>query len=221
MTTHKFQPKKYYTAFGSYEPALKVVDGDTVVTSTADNAGRDLTDKQVTFGPNPLTGPFYVEGAEPGDTLAVQSDRLWPNRQLGRSATVVASNAVDPYYVSELPPKQPRVTAEWKLNLDKGTATLLSPETKLEPACFALEPHVRMHRRGARRRASHIVHDFWTIRGQHGLQRINVRSDRVFACLSFPVDFSSSETGTPFRETEKLWERESRFPLTQNLHSNY
>jgi acetamidase/formamidase len=22
-------------------------------------------------GPNPLTGPFYIEGAEPGDTLAI------------------------------------------------------------------------------------------------------------------------------------------------------
>jgi acetamidase/formamidase len=140
MTTHKFKPKKYYTAFGSYEPSLKVNDGDTVVTSTADNAGRDSTDKQVTFGPNPLTGPFYVEGAEPRDTLAVQLNRLWPNRQIGRSATVVASNAVDPSYVSELPPRQPRVTAEWKLNLEKGTATLLSPETKLGQLVLPLKP---------------------------------------------------------------------------------
>jgi hypothetical protein len=30
---------------------------------------------------NPQTGPFYVEGAEPGDTLAIHFDRL---RQLGR-----------------------------------------------------------------------------------------------------------------------------------------
>jgi len=140
LTTHKFHPKKYYTSFGSHESALKVKDGDTVVTSTADNAGRDSTDKQVTVGPNPLTGPFHVEGAEPGDTLAVHLDRLWPNRQLGRSSTTVAPHLIDPHYVSELPPKQPRVMAEWKLNLEKGAATLQSPETKLGELVLPLKP---------------------------------------------------------------------------------
>jgi len=140
MTTHNFQPKKYYTAFGSFEPALRIIDGDTVVTTTADNNGRDSTDKQVTSGPNPLTGPFYVEDAEPGDVLAVQLDRLWPNRRLGRSSTVVAPNVVEPHYVSELPLKQPRVTAEWNLNLEKGTTTLLSPKTKLGKIVLPLNP---------------------------------------------------------------------------------
>ena len=140
MTTHKFQPKMYYSAFGSYEPVLRIISGDTVVTTTVDNAGRDSTDKQVTLGTNPLTGPFYVEGAEPGDTLAVRLDHLWPNRQLGRSTTNIASNVVDPSYVSELPPKQPRVTAEWKLNLENGTATLLNPETRLGKLVLPLKP---------------------------------------------------------------------------------
>ncbi len=140
MATYNFQPKKYYTAFGSFEPVLRIIDGDTVVTTTADNAGRDSTDKQVTFSPNPLTGPFYVEDAEPGDVLAVRLDRLWPNRRLGRSSTVVAPNVVEPHYVSELPLKQPHVTAEWNLNLEKGTATLLSPETKLGQIVLPLNP---------------------------------------------------------------------------------
>ena len=133
-------PKKYYTNFGSFEPALKIKDGDTVTTSTADNAGRDSTDKQITVGPNPLTGPFFVEGAEPGDVLAVHFDRLWPNRQLGRSSTAVAPHLVDPDYVPELPPKEPRVRAEWKLDLEKGTATLLSPDTKLGKLVLPLKP---------------------------------------------------------------------------------
>jgi len=140
LTTHKFKPKKYYTNFGSFEPALKIRDGDNVVTSTADNAGRDSTDKQVTVGPNPLTGPFFVEGAEPGDALVIHFDRLWPNRQLGRSSTIVAPHIVDPDYVPELPPKEPHVRAEWKLNLEKGTAALISPETKLGNLVLPLKP---------------------------------------------------------------------------------
>jgi acetamidase/formamidase len=140
MTTHKFQPKTYYSAFGSYEPVLRINDGDTVVTSTVDNDGGDASDKQITIGTNPLTGPFYIEGAESGDTLAVHLNRLWPNRRLGRSSTVIASNVVDPSYVANLPPKQPRVTAEWKLDLKNGTATLLKPETKLGQLVLPLKP---------------------------------------------------------------------------------
>jgi amidase len=140
MTIHKFHPETYCTAFGSYEPVLTIIDGDTVVTTTVDNDGRAKADKQVTLGTNPLTGPFCVKGAEPGDTLAIRLDHLWPNRKLGRSSTVVAANVVDPSCVSELPPKQPRVTAEWRLNLKNGTATLLNPETSLGKLSLPLKP---------------------------------------------------------------------------------
>jgi len=140
MTVYEFEPKKYYKAFGSYEPVLRIEDEDTVITKTVDNAGRDLNDKQVASGPNPLTGPFYVEGAELGDVLAVQLNRLWPNRQLGRSSTVIAPYVLEPRYISEFMQKEPRVTAEWRLDLEKGTATLLSPETKIGQIVLPLNP---------------------------------------------------------------------------------
>ena len=35
---------------------------------------------------NPQTGPFYVEGAEPGDTLALHFVALEPARDWGASA---------------------------------------------------------------------------------------------------------------------------------------
>ena len=59
MTIHKFHPKIYYNAFGSYAPVLRISDGDTVITSTVDNAGRDATDNQVTQLGNPLTAHSY------------------------------------------------------------------------------------------------------------------------------------------------------------------
>ena len=62
------------------EPLLTVADGDTVVFET-----RDVSDNQIGPGSDasviadldwsrvyPLAGPVYVEGAEPGDTLAVE-----------------------------------------------------------------------------------------------------------------------------------------------------
>ena len=140
LTLHQYSPKTYHTAFGTYEPALRISDGDTVVTTTVDNAGRDASDQQVTNGPNPLTGPFYVEGAEHGDTLAVRFDRLWPNRHIGRSSTVIAPNVLDPDYVAQMLPRRPGLTAEWELNLKKATARLITPEIDLGSLILPLAP---------------------------------------------------------------------------------
>jgi len=140
MAIHQFRPKIYYNAFGTYEPVLRISDGDTVITSTVDNAGRDATDNQVTQPGNPLTGPFYVNGAKPGDTLAVHLEKLWPNRRIGRSSTLISPNVVDPDYVREMPPHEPRITAEWELDLKRGTATLMKPETKLGRLVLPLNP---------------------------------------------------------------------------------
>jgi len=125
---HNFQPKVYYNAFGTYPPALRISSGDTVVTSTVDNIGRDSSDNQVAEPGNPLTGPFYVEGAEPGDTLAVYLEKLWPNRRLGRSSSRLSPNVVNPEYVVNLLPFKHEMLAEWEIDLEKGTATLIKPE---------------------------------------------------------------------------------------------
>ena len=138
MATYEFQPGVYYTALGTYEPALEIADGDTVITTTVDNAGRDASDQRVTPGGNPQTGPFYIAHAEQGDTLAVRFDRLWPNRSVGRTSTLIAPNAVDPRYAVQM--SREHIQAEWELDLEKGTATLIKPETKLGRFTLPLEP---------------------------------------------------------------------------------
>jgi amidase len=138
MATHHFRPDRYYTAIGAYEPVLSIADGDTVVTTTVDAGGHDASGNQVTPGGNPQTGPFYVEEAAAGDTLAVRFDRLWPNRRSGYSSTRLAANVVDPWYVSEFPPGRER--GEWELDLERGTATLIRPETRLGRLTLPLRP---------------------------------------------------------------------------------
>ncbi len=73
MTTHHFTPSHYHTALGAHEPVLRIADGDTVITTTVDAMGKDASDSKATPGGNPQTGPFYVEGAEPGDTRKMSS----------------------------------------------------------------------------------------------------------------------------------------------------
>ena len=137
MATHRFQPTHYYRAIGAHEPVLRITDGDTVITTTIDAAGRDARNERVSEGGSPQTGPFYVEGAEPGDTLVFQIDRLEPNRDHGITGTVLAPNVVDPEFARELPEGP---TGEWRVDRERGTATLVAPETKLGNLTLPLAP---------------------------------------------------------------------------------
>src|SRR5689334_457166 len=104
MATHQFTPNRYYTAIGTYEPVLRIPSGDSVITTTVDAGGSDASNVRVAPGGNPQSGPFYVEGAEPGDTLAVRFDRLWPNRTNGWTGTYLSPNVVDPEHATTFPP---------------------------------------------------------------------------------------------------------------------
>ncbi len=77
-----------YHTFSIAHPVLaRIRPGDVVVTKTVDSAGFDYQGVRhtKTHG-NPLTGPFYVEGAEPGDAVVVQLDRVRLNRATGYTA---------------------------------------------------------------------------------------------------------------------------------------
>ena len=62
--------------FATAEPVAHVKSGDILDTNTLDCFGNVIKKPGDTLsmvkGDNPLTGPFFVEGAEPGDTLAVK-----------------------------------------------------------------------------------------------------------------------------------------------------
>ena len=138
MATHHFEPTVYHVAIGAHEPVLHIDSGDTVVTTTVDAGGVDAAGESVTEGGNPQTGPFYINGAAPGDTLAVHFDRLVPNRKMGRTSTVIAPHVLDAQYVASDLPENGR--GDWEIDLDKWTATLVSPETNLGRLTLPLEP---------------------------------------------------------------------------------
>ena len=139
MTTHEFTPDHYHRAMGSYEPVLRIADGDTVRTTTVCAAGLDAASNRITPAGNPMTGPFYIEGAGPGDTLAVKLDRIRPNRRFGHSGDVVAPNVVDPEFVRELPERQ---GSEWDVDVESWTATLVRPDTALGRITLPLAPMI-------------------------------------------------------------------------------
>lgn len=81
--------------FGGAAPVMTVEPG-TVLKLWSEDAFNhaltsvdDLSSKKVDLRfVNPQTGPFYVAGAEPGDTLAIHIVDLTPARSWGASATI-------------------------------------------------------------------------------------------------------------------------------------
>jgi len=139
---HQFKPSRYFSSIGSHEAVLKIASGDSVSTTTVDAAGCDETATQICERGNPMTGPFYVEGADIGDTLAIHLDKLLPNRSLAWSSKMLAPNVVDPHYIPQLPwPEQGSLNrAEWQLDTAKNTATVVKPESLKDSLTLTLEP---------------------------------------------------------------------------------
>jgi len=79
--------------FGGHPPVLHLKPGTRLVSWTEDcfdgavTKPGQLPTKVVPPGhDNPQTGPFYVDGAEPGDTLAIHIEKLSPARPQGLSS---------------------------------------------------------------------------------------------------------------------------------------
>jgi acetamidase/formamidase len=87
--------EQYAFTFGGVAPLLKVSPGSALrlwsddAFSGALRSATDLSAEKVDLNAiNPQTGPFYVEGAEPGDTLALHFVAMEPARDFGVSATI-------------------------------------------------------------------------------------------------------------------------------------
>ena len=137
---HSFVPTHYFRTLGSHDPVLRVSDGDQIFTTTVDARGFDHERNAVTQRGNPQTGPFYVEDAEPGDSLVVELDSIKPNRSYGFCGSSVAPNVVRPDYVPQLPLDAP--LAEWDVDVSRGTAILQRPESKLGAIALPLDPMI-------------------------------------------------------------------------------
>jgi amidase len=141
VTSHEFQPREFHSTIGSHHPVLWIDPGDTVVTFTVDAAGVDASGRQAAVPGNPQTGPFYMNGAEPGDALEVRFDRIRPNRDRAIASTTITPSVLEPGYVRELPPPPgEQVVAEWHIDAERGTATLVSPETGLGRFVLPIDP---------------------------------------------------------------------------------
>jgi len=129
---HRISPKIYYHTYGRNEPTFRVNPGDTIITTTVDAGGTDEKGNQITMEmrhkiegttlnkSNPLTGPFYIEGSEEGDTLVVEIEKINLNRSTAYSSILPGFGSL----TEETPGRSllmndplPRKRYDWKLDL--------------------------------------------------------------------------------------------------------
>jgi len=122
-TTYDYDPKFYYGIYSAAEaPALHIFPGDTVNTRTMDNV-RDAAIPRHGNGGDVNVGPFYIEGALPGDTLVVKIRKLRVNKAVGRQGSRFNQHAVTQAYA--LAAKyDPGFNGSWNQDAEKNIATL-------------------------------------------------------------------------------------------------
>jgi amidase len=129
---YDFTPTVFYREFSPRNPpALRLTPGDTLHSWSVDAGGRDAHGVRRVLGGNPQTGPFYVEGAMPGDILVVHLTRIRLNRDWAMSDDAVVGRGLDPDLSVKM--KDGGKDVRWHLDLAKGTAA---------PDDSALAPHL-------------------------------------------------------------------------------
>ena len=125
-----FKPERsqYAWTFGGVEPVLRVRPGTVLEVWTDDCFGglvqsvHDLPSRLITAF-NPQTGPFYIEGAEPGDTVALHLVSLEPARDWAVSTTFPLFGALTST-LRTVTLQDPLPEVVWRYEVDRGTRSV-------------------------------------------------------------------------------------------------
>ncbi len=139
-----FEPSTFHRAISNtVAPALRLYPGDTVRTTTIDAGGwgrgaYGARENKRSVGGNPLTGPFYIEGAVPGDVLVITLHRVRLNRGWAFSGTSITDNTLDVGYATSR--KNENVDNKWTLDTAAGVARLTAAPEALRDFTVPLRP---------------------------------------------------------------------------------
>ena len=148
--THQVVAQTYYRTFDARHPVLlRIRPDDIVITKTIDASGHDDKGEQRGEAGNPLTGPFFVEGAEPGDALAVQFRKIRMNRPWGFSTYRLGLFALLPSTIETLYPSAYKSgvvfpgrsdVVPWDLDLQRQSLRLREPRSQRVTLEFPARP---------------------------------------------------------------------------------
>jgi acetamidase/formamidase len=130
VLSYRPDPAEFAWTFGGVPPVRRVRPGSILELWTEDAFGGtvrgpgDLVSRVVEFPfVNPQTGPFYVEGAEPGDTLAIHFVSIEPSRDWAASTTIPLFGALTGTHATALL-QEPLPEVVWIYEVDRDRRTV-------------------------------------------------------------------------------------------------
>ena len=134
-----FEPTDYFGYYSAAnKPVLHIFPRDVVHTSTADAGGVDAKGVQHRGGDSNI-GPFYVDGALPGDTLVVHLLKVRTNRATARQGSRFNPHAVTTAYLVGAKYDN-SVDGQWTLLPKKGIAVPTHPSEHMKNYSVPLKP---------------------------------------------------------------------------------
>ncbi len=131
--------------FGVAPPVARLKPGNILEANSLDCFGNALQKPGDTMamvkGDNPLTGPFYIEGAEPGDTLVVKILDLEVDGKQGVGTFSPGFGAVNSTHYTPVLEAKPLEDKIWFYPIDheKNTATFEALDSKFKVS-FPVHP---------------------------------------------------------------------------------
>lgn len=148
--TYRVAPDTFWNTLWRGHPVVaRIKPGDLVITKTLDAGGRDDRHVLRAQPPNPMVGPIYIEGAEPGDAIAVTFRKIRPNKgvaygfyRLGLFA--LTGSAIEELYPNVYKPDIVRAGRSdlviWDVDTIRGTVKLREPVSAKHRLEFPMEP---------------------------------------------------------------------------------
>src|SRR5690349_19388193 len=148
--TRQIFAREYYRTFSHANAVLEhIKPGEVIFTRTLDSGGQDEKGEHRSAPANPLTGPFYLEGAEPGDAIVIHFRKVRLNRNWGYSAWRLGLIALTPQYVEKIYSDKYKADllrqgrdnlVPWDIDLARGMVRLREPASKSISLEFPARP---------------------------------------------------------------------------------
>ena len=132
VVSYRPDPSEFAWTFGGVRPVRTIRPGTVLEVWTEDAFGGrvrgpdDLVSRVIEFPfVNPQSGPFYIEGAEPGDTVAVHFVSITPSRDYAASSTIPffgALTGTGPGHTASL--QDPLDERIWMYEVDRANWTV-------------------------------------------------------------------------------------------------
>ena len=150
--TITIKPDTFFnTLWRGHPVAARIKPGDVAATRLLDAGARDHMNVQRAQPSNPMVGPIYIEGAQPGDAIGVTFRRVRPSRgtawsyyRLGLFALTGATieGLYSNSYKADLVRPGRSDLLLWDVDTIKGTVKLREPVSARHALEFPMEPMV-------------------------------------------------------------------------------